>query len=116
MPRTKSAEATRAEAIIAGGTPAPGELKSLAKKLKGQQRFGLARRLLRQRFDEKPFQGPPGERLDVGRQLAICTYKDPDLPADERHDAALWQGAPVQGGHAAECLSSARGYRRSVAS
>ena len=89
MPRTKSAEATRAEAIIAGGTPAPGELRSLAKKLKGQQRFGLARRLLRQRFDEKPFQGPPGERLDVGRQLAICTYKDPDLPADERHDAAL---------------------------
>jgi predicted acylesterase/phospholipase RssA len=89
MSKTPSTEAVRAKAIFAGASPAPGELETLAKKLKGQQHFGLARRLLRQKFDEPGFQTPSAARLKVGQQLALNTYKDPDLPADERLEVAL---------------------------
>lgn len=89
MPRYKSPEAIRAEEIFAGSAAAPGELERLAKALKNKQSFGHARRLLERRFHEPAVQGSPPERLRVGQQLALCTYKDPDLPRHEALNTAL---------------------------
>src|SRR5262245_47878987 len=88
MPRLKSEHVKRAESILAGAAPTRGELLDLAKALKAEEKFGLARRLLEQCFGDQTVQSSPQTRLKVGQQLAFCTYKDPDLPLDARLDTA----------------------------
>jgi predicted acylesterase/phospholipase RssA len=89
MPRFKSKDAERGENILAGATPAAGELERLAKELQSQQVFWIARRLLERRFGDSDIQASPDKKLKIGRRLAVITYKDPDLPLDERLDKAL---------------------------
>ena len=82
--RVSDAEA-RARDIIAGGGETPEQALRLVKEhLKAERKFGVARKLL------DLYAKDPGVRRDqqlrekVAQQRALCTYKDPDLPADER--------------------------------
>ncbi|MEN3326247.1 MAG: hypothetical protein V7638_1054 [Acidobacteriota bacterium] len=75
--------------ILRGGQETPQRILELATKLKGELRFGYARRLLLRASQHK--ETPLDQKLHekVYQQLALCTYKDQDLPADERLDRAL---------------------------
>ena len=64
------------------------ELQGLAKTLQDEGSVGLARRILEQCFREEDVQASAVLKLKVGRQLALCTYTDPDLPLDARSDTA----------------------------
>jgi len=89
MPIHKSQEVLHAEAILASPAAPADELETLAKTLQSQQSFGLARRLLARRYEQEEVQINPRKKLEIGRKLALNTYKDPDLPVDERLNAAL---------------------------
>jgi len=65
------------------------ELMAIASRLKKQLYFDLAKQL----FDLAWRKGEPGirpdDRLKAVQQLALCTYKNPDQPADTRLDEAM---------------------------
>jgi predicted acylesterase/phospholipase RssA len=85
----RSENALRAGKILAGEKAAPGELEQLAKALKKEPNFGLARRLLKIRFMEREVQSSQALKETIGAEWSLCTYKDPDLPLDARLDEAL---------------------------
>jgi predicted acylesterase/phospholipase RssA len=89
MPKKESANARAAHDILRGQSLEPREMLKLAKKLKEEKEFGLARRLLARAHAEPSINDDPKLRLEVCQQLALCTYKDPDLQADARLDRAL---------------------------
>ncbi|MFT5164855.1 MAG: putative acylesterase/phospholipase RssA [Saprospiraceae bacterium] len=59
------------------------DLESLYKNLKKYSRFGLARKILYILRKKQP------GSLKLYQQEAICTYKDPDLPSEEKFSMAL---------------------------
>src|SRR5215213_3225404 len=75
--------------ILRGGQETPQRILELATKLKGELRFGYARRLLLRASQHKDTPLDQKLREQIYQQLALCTYKDQDLPADERLDRAL---------------------------
>ncbi|MDB5516896.1 MAG: Patatin [Tardiphaga sp.] len=85
----RSANALRAGKILAGEKAEPEELERLAKTLKEEPNFGLARRLLEIRFAESDVQSSASLKEKVGAEWSLCTYKDPDLPVDARLEQAL---------------------------
>jgi predicted acylesterase/phospholipase RssA len=67
----------------------PREVLDLARKLKEAKAFTYARRILMRAIrDERIFEDKK-LRLAIHQELALCTYKDAELPADERLDRAL---------------------------
>jgi len=60
----------------------------LALELKNARAFSFARRIL-ERARRKPEANHPENRMKLAQQLALATYKDPDLPPDEKLDDAL---------------------------
>lgn len=65
----------------------PQALLELAKMLKNEMRFGYARRLLAR---ASKYEALKGELRDtIFQQFALCTYKDEDLPTDQRLDRAI---------------------------
>lgn len=83
----------QARDYLAGTALPPAQLDDLVRTLQDERRFGLARRVL-ERVQEQA--GAPGSeplsperRLRLARKLALCTYKDPDLPVDAALDRAL---------------------------
>ncbi|HKE05169.1 MAG TPA: tetratricopeptide repeat-containing protein [Blastocatellia bacterium] len=86
--RRESESITLAKKIIAGQDAGFGEMMNLAKTLKNDRAFGYARRVL-ERARRKPEAGDPKHRLKLAQQLALVTYKDPDLPPDEKFDDAF---------------------------
>ena len=78
----------RANKVLAGVSAEPGEKLKLAKRLAGDTKIGLARRVLKSarqglnRSDEELYAG-------VFQKSALYTYKDPDLPLDWRLDRAF---------------------------
>jgi predicted acylesterase/phospholipase RssA len=77
-----------AKKIIAGQDEDFDTMFDLAKRLKNEQAFGYARRIL-MRAGRKPEADLPKNRLKFAQQLALVTYKDPDLPPDKKFDDAL---------------------------
>src|SRR2546427_11316394 len=77
-----------AKKIIAGQDADFDAMFSLAKKLKNERDFSFARRILK-RAQSKPEANQGNNRLKLAQQLALVTYKDPDLPPDEKLDDAL---------------------------
>jgi predicted acylesterase/phospholipase RssA len=75
--------------VLAGKTMSPAELMALGRKLKGEQAFTLARRVLGRALADPRLEVEPKLRLRLLQESALCTYKDTDLPADERLDTAL---------------------------
>jgi predicted acylesterase/phospholipase RssA len=89
MPKQKSLNVRNALDILRGQSLAPQKMLDLAKHLKAEKEFGLARRLLARARREPALYDDLNLRLSVYQQLALCTYKDPDLQADARLDRAL---------------------------
>ena len=89
MPKKETANVSAAHDILRGQSLEPREMLKLAKQLKEEKQFGLARRLLALARIEPSLNDDPPLRLEVHQQSAICTYKDPDLQADARLDRAL---------------------------
>ena len=89
IPTRKSANIEKAKIILRGGQADPQTILELAKELKGENRFTYARRLLLRASKHKDAASNKPLRLKIYQQLALCTYKDEDLPADERLDRAL---------------------------
>jgi predicted acylesterase/phospholipase RssA/tetratricopeptide (TPR) repeat protein len=86
MPRSLSALSARAAQVLAGSTrPSAAELYSLANKLREENQIGYSRRLY-----ELAAKGAEESDLRVRAEikLALSTYKDPDLPIDDRLDTA----------------------------
>src|SRR4030095_3348745 len=79
----------QAQEILRGRQADPREMLELAKKLKGETRFSYARRLLARASAHESISRDKKLRETIFQQLALCTYKDQDLPADERLDRAL---------------------------
>src|SRR5215213_6846891 len=75
--------------ILRGGQEAPQRILELATKLKGELRFGYARRLLLRASQHKDTPLDQKLREQIFQELALCTYKDEELPADERLSRAL---------------------------
>src|SRR5688572_3908420 len=88
MPKEQTPIEEALEALR-GRTRTPKDLLDLAKKLKADNKFGLARRLLARARIDPNLADEPGLRLKVFQESALCTYKDPDLPAEARLDRAL---------------------------
>lgn len=89
MAKQETANVRAARNILRGQSLEPREMLKLAKKLKGEKQFGLARRLLSRACLEPSLNDDPKLRLEVYQQSAVCTYKDPDLQADARLDRAF---------------------------
>lgn len=80
----------RARDLLRGRAAAVQEHLALAKKLKAVKQFSYARRLLAlARAHEGFVHEPDNVRHVIVQQLALCTYKDDDLPVEERLTRAL---------------------------
>jgi predicted acylesterase/phospholipase RssA len=89
--------------IINGATESAEFCVALGFKVKGQRRFDLARRVFdaarrvleddrpaaARAYEVTPLDEQPALRVLARQQLALCTYKDEDEPANRRFDAAL---------------------------
>lgn len=85
--KEKSASVQEAEAILRGKQEAaPEAMLKVAKRLKEENAFGLARMVLT--YARKAVVEDGKLSLKLAQQHALCTYKDPDLPTDERLDLA----------------------------
>ena len=87
MPHIDSDAVTRTKRILRGESIELKSVRALVRQLKKEKAFGYARRLLGHVLIE-----PPAEaalRLQLFQEQALCTYKDPDLPAHDRLDQAL---------------------------
>lgn len=73
----------KAERILAGKNFHADELKIVIKSLKASFRFKLARKALAKVSAKYP------ENLWYTQQLALCTYKDEELPPASRFAEAL---------------------------
>lgn len=89
IPKRDSKTVKEALVILRGGQVEPQKMLELAKRLKSELRFTYARRLLLRASQHKDLSLDKKLRTTIYQQLALCTYKDEDLPADERLDRAL---------------------------
>lgn len=89
MPKTETPAVQDARDALRGRKRQPRELLELARKLKTEKQFGLARRLLARARLEPSLVEDPALRMEIFQQSALCTYKDPDLQAEARLDQAL---------------------------
>ena len=90
MARSESDARIQARRILASGDLlSPDHLFELVRRLKMERAFGLARRVLECHSSDAPFTTSAARRVKLAQDRALCTYKDPDLPADEKLDRAL---------------------------
>ena len=89
IPLRESDSVQKAKAILRKkGEGEPQALLDLAKALKNEMRFGYARRLLGRASKHEALK--EGELRDtIFQQFALCTYKDEDLPTDQRLDRGI---------------------------
>ncbi len=83
MSRTQTPSVQRAIEILKGSKTTFAELDELSHALRRENQLGYARRLLERAVETHP-EAPEEKRLELVRDLALCTYKDPDLPVDTR--------------------------------
>jgi predicted acylesterase/phospholipase RssA len=79
----------KGEAILAGQHVPVDELLELVDILADERKFGLARKIL-DRYADKAEVKQHRQARQFAQKRALCTYKDPDLPADpgvDRSDA-----------------------------
>ncbi len=83
MSRTQTPSVQRALEILKGSKTTFAELDELSHALRRENQLGYARRLLEKAVDTHS-DASEEKQLEVVRDLALCTYKDPDLPVDTR--------------------------------
>jgi predicted acylesterase/phospholipase RssA/MinD-like ATPase involved in chromosome partitioning or flagellar assembly len=89
IPYRDSDNVAKAQQILRGKQEDPRRMLELAKSLKAELRFSYARRLLARASVHETISIDKRLREIILQQLALCTYKDEDLPADDRLDRAL---------------------------
>ena len=96
MPNNSTATADRksilieqAKAVLSGQAINPQALFKLAKDLKNFDEFGYARKLLDRARNLQGVEWTRDERLALAQTQALATYKDPDLPADQKFTRAI---------------------------
>src|SRR5260370_15625481 len=87
--KEQSTNVKNARDILRGQSQEPRKMLALAKKLKNEKQFGLARRLLARARLDPSLKSDPQLRLEVHQQSALCTYKDPHLQPEMRLALAL---------------------------
>jgi predicted acylesterase/phospholipase RssA len=76
--------------IVYGKEATVSRVLELERALRGERKFGLARKMLQRIADtDESLLGDRATRLIVAQKLALCTYKDMDLPADQKLQDAL---------------------------
>ena len=105
--RKLSMQRSAARTVIAGADASPHEALELVGTLKAQRQFGTARKMLESLNQRRVFVRALDEqshlRLKTAQQLALCTYKDPDLQVDLKYARAL-----ARAGEACEQASDRR--------
>ena len=89
VPNKTSDSFLKARAILRGQAATPAEMLQIAKGLKQEMRFGLARRLLTRASNHENIESDKALKETIVQQLALCSYKDEELPLDDRLDRAL---------------------------
>ncbi|HEV2666748.1 MAG TPA: tetratricopeptide repeat-containing protein, partial [Blastocatellia bacterium] len=90
MPISRESENIKlAKKIIAGQDEDLDIMFDLAMRLKNERAFGYARRILERVRRSEDKAGSPKNPLKLAQQLALVTYKDPDLPPDRKLDDAF---------------------------
>ncbi len=89
QPREQTADAEQARRILRGQRAETGELRKLARRLRGARRYSYARRLLAVARTELPADADSALCLALAQEHALATYQDPDLPAEARYAEAL---------------------------
>src|ERR1700756_2504377 len=81
----------QAQSILRGTDAHPKVIYDLAERLKNVNEFGYARRLYGRLRGQGSYEGlaETASPAKVGQRHALCTYKDPDLPAADRFKWAL---------------------------
>jgi len=87
--KRKQDNIARAKVILRGAEAPPDEMRRLAKALKNDTSFGYGWKILARLRQKPEIQKDPKLNLSLAQQQAVCTYKDPDLPADQRLDRAF---------------------------
>jgi predicted acylesterase/phospholipase RssA len=82
-------DVAQAESVLRGGDLPPKETYDLADRLKNNNEFGYARKLFGRIRARNDYTGLTKNPVKVGQRHALCTYKDPDLPAVDRFQRAL---------------------------
>lgn len=67
----------------------PNRLLEISQALRRDNDFSHAREVLKIAREKLPANAPAALRRRLAQQHALCTYKDPDLPIDQRLDDAL---------------------------
>jgi predicted acylesterase/phospholipase RssA len=78
----------RARDIIGGVSALPQDVLELEKVLRGARHFGLARKILERAAEHPALIRDRDLRRQIAQKHALCTYKDADLPADQKLDDA----------------------------
>jgi predicted acylesterase/phospholipase RssA len=78
-----------AQSILRGAHAQPRTMYGVAERLKDLNEFGYARRLYARIRRQGNYAGLSASPVRVGQRHALCTYKDPDLPAGDRFKQAL---------------------------
>jgi predicted acylesterase/phospholipase RssA len=89
MTKTLQEAERQARDIIRGRSTTPKEVLELEKALRAHRKFGLARKVLERGKDHSDLMGDAVLRLKIAQKRSFCTYKDPDLPTDQKLEDAL---------------------------
>lgn len=89
MEKTLENSEREARDIIRGQSGTPKQVLELEEVLRRHRKFGLARRILDRIKDDPELVRNANLRLRVAQKRSLCTYKDPDLPADQKLEDAL---------------------------
>ncbi len=90
MSSTRESDAVKqAKSILRGQSVELGKVKPLVNQLKDEKAFGYARKILQNTCLRPELGQQPPLRTWCIQQCALCTYKDPDLPAESKFDRAL---------------------------
>jgi predicted acylesterase/phospholipase RssA len=89
IPERESECFLEAQKILRGQTATPQRMLELAVALQREMRFSYARRLLTRASNHESVNSDLDLREKIFQKLALSTYKDEDLPVDDRLDRAL---------------------------
>jgi predicted acylesterase/phospholipase RssA len=86
---TRKEDVAHAESVLRGKELPVQEVYDLAERLKDNNEFGYARKLFSHIRSNDNYRHLKKSPAKVGQRHALCTYKDPDLPAGDRFKRAL---------------------------
>ncbi len=89
MPLVENEDVKEANQILSGQEASLDEMLKLAERLRKQDLFGYARKLLARAREMKEANWTEKSRKKMAQEHALATYKDPDLPLDQKFDRAI---------------------------